>query len=752
MGLGVLAALSLGISGPPAGAVAGIRFADLPRKGQLRITTSAYQLVLDRKNGAILSLVDRAAKKQLVVGQGGCMWGARAEGGTEYIGGCSFSPKGSRRFSYRWDPRSARLTLKYTRSSVTATAVVSASTNYFDVVVTVTNPLHKVLTSMLVPDDLAGKSADVTAGYSPTFLPGIRIPPSFFKTTKINIYNYPGRYIWADYLAFDEGTGHLALYSVNPDPSPIRPVEMGFVRTQPGSFCGDSHFCITHYFDTQISDGATWTSPLVRIRIGETVDKTLRDYRTDNGIDDWPSVADKLGAKAQQYERSPLVKADLRKNLPPFAQWGSQLHRLPSPVLLHPVRYQPGSFDEFAPDFLPPDPSVGTMADLRTMITHAHEHGDLVMPYLNLSWWNPSSPTVHRLLADGGPAQFAALKKDGTPQTVTYPPFSGYVVSAYTNAAQDRIHDLMDQWQQQAPTDCYFIDQLGARPWLRDYNPAAPDSLSYYDGWLKLMAPYASRCLMVEDGWDRLAKIFAGFHGGLLDVQRETAEADKVFGPGNWEPYPMAEYIFHDKVLMYQHDLAEQTMTTDPYTLTFNLAYGFMLSYTWDGTTDSLESPWLDVVGSFQHALGALYAGQPLQDFRSVGANQTVTEFPNLTVTADWNGSSPGFLAQAKDDSVTAGSVTGTFDGSALSPGTHDLIVTRTNGEVTVHQPLGADTPLSVRVPASWAAGSAVHATWLGADGLTHTVGGTVQGGRFTFTCAGPQPGLPAPTYHLTRG
>jgi hypothetical protein len=214
----------------------------------------------------------------------------------------------------------------------------------------------------------------------------------------------------------------------------------------------------------------------------------------------------------------------------------------------------------------------------------------------------------------------------------------------------------------------------------------------------------------------------------------------------------MAEYMFHDKVLMYQHDLAEQTMTTDPYTLAFNIAYGFMLSYTWDGTTDSLESPWLDVVGSFQHALGALYAGQPLQNFRSPGADQTVTEFPNLTVTANWAGASPTFLAQAKDDSVIAGSVTGTFDGSTLSPGSHDLVVTRTNAEVTVHQPLGPDTPISVRVPASWTAGSPVHATWLGADGLNHTVSGTVQGGRFTFTIAGPQPGLPAPTYHLTRG
>ena len=751
MGLGVLATLSFGPAGSPAGDIPSIRFTDQPRKNLLRISTPAYELILNRKNGGILSLVDRAAKKQLLVGEGGCIWGARTVNSNDCIGGCSYSRTGSRRFSYRWDQRTARLRLKYTSSPISATAVVSAATTSFDVGVSVTNNLHRVLTSMLVPADLLAKSADVTAGYSPNFLPGIRIPPSFFKGTKSNILTYPGRYVWADYLAFDEGAGHLALYSVNPDPSPIRPVEMGFVRTTPGSFCSDAHFCITHSFDTQIADGTTWTSPLVRIGVGETVDKTLSGYRTDNGIDNWPSVADKLGARAQRYESSPLIKADLRKNLPPFAQWGAQLNRLPSPVLLHPVRYQPGRFDEFAPDFLPPDPSVGTTADLRTMIADAHEHDDLVMPYLNVSWWNVNSPTVHRLLAEGGPAQFAALKQDGTPRIDTYVPFSGYVVSAYTKAAQDRVHELMDQWQQEAPTDCYFIDQLGARPWIRDYNPAAPDSLSYYDGWLALMAPYASRCLMVEDGWDRLAKSFSGFHGGLLDVQRESLEADKVFGPGNWEPYPMAEYVLHDKVLMYQHDLAEETMTTDPYTLTFNVAYGFMLSYTWDGTTDSIESPWLDVVGSFQHALGALYAGQPLQDFRSSGANQTVTEFPNLTVTANWNASSPGFLAQAKDDSVTAGSVTGTFDGSALSPGTHDLLVTRTNAEVTVHQPLGADTPISVRVPASWA-GSAVRGTWLGPDGLTHMLTGTVQDGRFTFTCAGAQPGLPAPTYHLTRG
>jgi hypothetical protein len=169
----------------------------------------------------------------------------------------------------------------------------------------------------------------------------------------------------------------------------------------------------------------------------------------------------------------------------------------------------------------------------------------------------------------------------------------------------------------------------------------------------------------------------------------------------------------------------------------------------WDGTTHSLDSPWLDVVGSFQHALGPLYAGQPLQDYRSPAAGQTVTEFPNLTVTANWKDATPTFVAQAKDDSVTAGVAGGTFDGSPLSGGTHYLVVTRAPNVVTVHQPLGPDTQISVRVPSGW---TNVNLSWDGADGLTHTVPGTAVGGRFTFTCAGPQPGLPALTYRITRG
>ena len=61
--------------------------------------------------------------------------------------------------------------------------------------------------------------------------------------------------------------------------------------------------------------------------------------------------------------------------------------------------------------------------------------------------------------------------------------------------------------------------------------------------------PYANRCLMVEDGWDRLAASFSGFHGGVMLMAREFDWPGTHSGHGNWEPYPLADWLFHDKVL-----------------------------------------------------------------------------------------------------------------------------------------------------------------------------------------------------------
>jgi hypothetical protein len=752
---------------PPA-----IQFLQEPRRNRIRIVTAGYELAFSNKNGSLLSLLSRPDHARLLAGQNGCLWAARADGVTDYIGGCAYSRAGANRFSYRWDKATTTLTLTYAGDPAaphhaSATVQLTARPTFLDLRLTLENHWQRPLWSGILPADLYAPSAAVSAGYAPNFLPGVRLGPGFFTGVHENVLTYPGRWGFADYLSLDLASTHLALYSVNPEPAPIHPIELGFVHGAPGQGCSGRTFCITHSFNTWIADGQTWTSPIVRLRIGEPVDRTLAEYRHDNGLDLYPSVADKLGARFAQYAQAPLIKADARKGLPPLSEWATELRRLPSPAILHPVHFTPGAFDATDPDFLPPDPAVGTTDEMRAMIDAAHALGLFVMPYLNVSWWNVDSPTVRDLLAHGNAKQFAALDNAGRPIVEPYHDFSGYVVSPHAPAVRDRIAALLAQWQSDAPTDCYFFDQIGARAWVRDFNPAAPDPLSYGDGWLSLMSPYANRCLMVEDGWDRLARSFSAFHGGLLVVQRETADQDYLYGAGNWQPFPLAPFLLHDKVLFFQHDLSELTMTRDDETLAWNMAFGYMLSYSWElaPDDDTLANPWLDLVGSFQRAIGPFVAGQPLEGYTYITPRVTQTAFPSLTVVTNWattddtyitNGYGippEGFLARSTDGALVAGTFRGTFDGFALSPGTHHLLVHQTASAIVVHQPLGDDTELAVKLPPSWNATQAVTATAYAPDGQTlGPVAGRVQSGHFVFECAGPGFSGFAPTYRLTVG
>ena len=205
----------------------------------------------------------------------------------------------------------------------------------------------------------------------------------------------------------------------------------------------------------------------------------------------------------------------------------------------------------------------------------------------------------------------------GIPATVSYGDHTGVIVSPYAAFVRQRIAQYMDDWQTQVPVDCMFLDQIGARPWLRDFNPASPSPTAYDDGWLAMLGTYSDRCLMVEDGWDRLARDSVGFHGGLLMMSRELDLPNAFFGAGNWQPYPLAVWLFHDKVLMYQHDLYDGTMATDGEVLTWNMAFGMINSYSWDALGPD-ANPWLDLVARLQRDFGPHYVGMRLSGYENL--------------------------------------------------------------------------------------------------------------------------------------
>ncbi|HEY8316665.1 MAG TPA: DUF6259 domain-containing protein [Gaiellaceae bacterium] len=721
------------------------------------LTTNAYRLTLGKRNGKVLSLVDGTGGELLAKNLNRCLWGAAANSDKTYIGGCSFAPRFSRRFAYRWNPATATLTLSYTGSTLgSAVVTVRARPTFFDLRLRIDNTGH-VLSRVEFPEALAADVATVAAGYAPTVLPGVQLAPAFFSRVGNDVQLYPSRWAFADYLALDVGASHVSIYSISR--GPLYPVELGFLHGAVPAPCSGSSFCLVHEFETWIKRGATWTSPVIRIRVGDTTEQSILAYRHDNGIDAYPSLETKLGARLTMYAEAPMFKANLRL-LKPFRDWAAELQQLPSPLLLHPAGYQVGGFDVNDPDFLPPDPSFGTSADFASMIAAAHKLGDLVMPYGNLSWWDPTSPTMESLPAGVQTKNVAVLDAAGNPATISYGDHTGVIVSPYSAFVRRRIAQFMNDWQTQVPADCIFLDQLGARPWLRDFNPAAPTVTSYDDGWLAVLATYSNRCIMVEDGWDRLARNAVGFNGSLLMMSRELDLPNTYFGAGNWQPYPLAAWLLHDKVLMYQHDLYDGTMANDLEVLTWNMAFGLISSYSWDELGPS-ENPWLDLVARLQHDFGPHYVGVPLSDYRNLATEVNESTYGDLSVVASRDMTSGysvdgydvapgGFFARTATNDLLAGAFAGSFGGLPLSGGVHYVIEERDQSSLTVRQPVGADSDLAVEPPASWSPGRSLTATAVAADGAElGTVSGRLQDGHFVFHYAAVLNGQPVAAYRI---
>jgi hypothetical protein len=236
-----------------------------------------------------------------------------------------------------------------------------------------------------------------------------------------------------------------------------------------------------------------------------------------------------------------------------------------------------------------------------------------------------------------------------------------------------------------------------------------------------------------------------------------------VVGEGNWEPYPLATWLFHDKVLLYEHDLYDGTMANDAEVLRWNLQFGLVSSYSWDALGGG-GHPWLDLVSRLQRDLGPHYAGVALSAYRTLAPAVAESTFGDLVVVANddpakgySSGGSDvapnGFLARTTARDLLAGAFEGSFDGRALSAGVHYLILERDPASVTVRQPVGADTEVGVEPPAAWSAGRSLRATALAEDGTElGPVEGLLQDGRFVFRYAATANGRAVAGYRVTAG
>lgn len=712
----------------------------------MRLGNGFYEVALRKDNGGIAYIADKTTGLRVSEGSlnrclwvalvtteadydGSCAYPATAYDDANRVEACNYGQEGANRFSYTWSAAERRLTLRYTPDpagglKVTAAVTITASeARWFDMQLHLVNGKPVALDIVKFPADLLFIEDDIREALLPV-LPGVVLEASFFDLAacppnrdndRCYEMDYPGPPgVFADFVSLDARQGRFAMYAI-PDPARISPSHFGFISHdlwQPGR----TYFA--HDFKTNVPPGVAWTSPRVRLRIGESRTDTINALRTDTGIAGFDSLRAKLGAAYDTLTRLPLYKADAHQLGIPFSAYDEVLARVPYPGILHPVAYQPGEFDENYPDFLPPNPRWGTTAQMAAMFRGAQARGYRVMPYINPTWWDGESPTLRGLPAPLSIRDIAAQNERGTPRYECYGwegQHRGYVMCPYAPFTQQRIDQLMAEMTRDAPSDLLYEDQIGARPPLFDYNAAAPDAVAYLDGWLAHTRTYRQHLLTTENGFDRLAETEVGFVGSVRMNELPNNERDgsvwKWWGKGTWHYYPFAPMLFRDKVLLY-HNAEVRGATLSKQRLAFNLAFGYMLNYDLGHSQFKLpDAEWLEPIGAFQRYAVARYADERLLDYTSPAANVTRSAFERTTVIMNWSQDSSyatggytlppeGALVQTGDGALIAGIFTA-YNSAPLSSGEHYLIEERGANQIIVRQPRGADTPLRLaRLPA----------------------------------------------------
>lgn len=719
-----------------------------------KLGNHSYEVGFYKKDGGIAYILDKSTGMQVIVGNPDHdLWSIVFRDTPYSVKSSNYSTSGVNRFRYAWSDSDHQLTLYYIpdpsqKKKVSVIVTITPSQNsWLDMQLSIQNQSGSPADTIKFPVDLVFRASDQPEALLPV-LPGIVLEPGFFQSSRTyeTVYpGYPG--VFADFMALNSAKGALGIYTISEN-QPVVPVTLGFNST---NCVGTGSACYNHAFKTSVLDGQLWVSPRVRLRIGESRSTVVMDFRTDSGISSASLLQNKLAPFYQQIVASPLYKADATQLNIPFSDYPALLKNIPYPGLLHTVAYEPGGFDRNSPDFLPPDPSWGTTADMARMFEEAQWMGFLVMPYINPTWWDGESPTLRNLPQGVSLSKVAVLNEQSAPLEECYGcpdnPHYGYVMSPYTDYVRQRLDQLIKQMKLEVPANLIFEDQIGARLPMPDYNPNSPSPESYIQGWLEHTFKYAGEKLMTGLGFDRLVGDEAGFHGSVLLLER-TGMTDGWWGKGNWSYYPFAAMVARDKVLFYQHDLAPETFTHNRAILTWNAAMGYMLSYDLfrSGYGGGIQDEWLRIAGAMQNYVFSQYAAERVMDYVQLSENISRTSFENYTVITNWsvyesydldgNVLPPqGMLIKKNNAALMAGIFT-SYNGIQLSAGEHYLIEDRQKDKITVRQPSGPDTSITIKLLPDWNAKTKLVAQAFTRDGVAFSatqVEITSAGATFTY-------------------
>ncbi|WP_235857565.1 discoidin domain-containing protein [Paenibacillus albiflavus] len=668
--------------------------------GLFVISNSKYEIAFRADNGGIAYVQDKQFNDKLSVGnRDNVLWWAFMNGDQ------SVNSKKMAHFSYEWNAGAGELLLHYAGELKVDVTVTFGQDNRIGMRAKVVNDSENTIQSFRFPYELKASSDQVVDGLLP-MLPGAKLKPAFFTENNSFEDQYPG-VMFASLISLRTQNGNLSLYDLHSKDKLIASQNLGFKNQVDDA--GKTAF--VHNYTTLIKPKSEWSTPLIVMEIGGDYPNIIQSYREMNQIAAYRSLADKLGKDKESYLQLPFMKLDI--SALGQANWGTlasnYVDQMDYASVLHLVGFQKGGHDENYPDFLPPDPKWGSEAELRAFIQYAKDKGNRIVPYTNFSWWGVHSPTLQALPTGVDLNDIVVQQQSGNLIKEDYGSHSGYVMNMNHPYVVQRIEEEHKKLLE-AGMDGIFEDQWGIRnaPFLYNegYLANADESSAYFEGVRKYFAN-SSHHMYTEDGTDVLANDTVGFMGtnylwDLLGYRKKTASYTDY--------YPMVSMLLRDKVMLYQHDLAAETMTDTKDMLRWNLAMGYQLSGDLFHGTDN---PWIHLVGAFQKYVLAPYGDALVKDYKQLGHAVTETQYDQYAVIANWDTeksyvindqhtlTAGGFEVSAKDQSVRAGSYT-RYNGTDLDHGEHYLIELRSDNSIRIYQPIGSDTTLSIQKNAKW--------------------------------------------------
>jgi hypothetical protein len=469
----------------------------------------------------------------------------------------------------------------------------------------------------------------VTTGGYPFFN---ELQPSYFMNMLVT---YP--YAFADFIHLDAVNGTLNLYSIQKDGGGIfMPAVLNTYGDKNGGHAGRS-------WSAFISKGATFTMPVVRFQLGESVEKGLGMYARANGFT--TTLKEKMPGKVLQKWKSSVIYKYAGGTLKDQLQ---MLDKIPAPGILHLWDFLKGGFDKEYPDILPPNTEKGTSGELKDLMHHARELGHLVMPYTNPTWWG-DQPKGTTFKKNGNEALLITL--DSQYSREQYGANTGWNISPWhpeVIAAEERkVFDFSHAY----PADILFEDQVGARSWvIYDINPASPVPYAYQQGLINLAARAAeSKPLATEQGYDRLINVeteFCGLTWQLVPFHTLPGWLDWWLVPykdqmkkADWQFFPMALYITRGKTFFTHHLGGPMVQNAETLSWTLLLGYQLIEELSPFSLKEQTTIDWLKYISHVQKVISFQYMGKPLTFFHYIqgSGNSAVIEscFGNLRIIAN---------------------------------------------------------------------------------------------------------------------